>query len=179
MGKELGITSVNLISSCPHSIKKFGQTAMDMGIVVGRVLQITKHSSVIGDIVKKFLEELVSIQSTLLHNLSNRKMLVIHTLYYRALCVYQYPCNIWTICPLVADVLLTKYRNKIIETAKRKSCTWHMAGLLSFCILFMFVLAAKTDAWVLFHNYFIRWKVMIIKIQYLFYFIMKLILFEI
>jgi hypothetical protein len=67
---------------------------MDMGIVVGRVLQITKHSSVIGDIVKKFLEELVSIQSTLLHNLSNRKILVMHTLYYRALCVYQYPCNI-------------------------------------------------------------------------------------
>ncbi|KDR13974.1 Metabotropic glutamate receptor 5 [Zootermopsis nevadensis] len=58
VGKELGITSINLISSCSHSIKKFGQIATEMGILVGRILQITKHSNVIGDIVKKFLEEL-------------------------------------------------------------------------------------------------------------------------
>jgi len=61
MGKQLGVTSVSLISSCSHSIKKFGQTAMDMGILVGRILQLTKHSKVIGDVVKKFLEESVSI----------------------------------------------------------------------------------------------------------------------
>lgn len=57
VGRQLGITSVSLISSCSHSIKKFRQTAMDMGVLVGRILQITKHSKVIGDVVKKFLEE--------------------------------------------------------------------------------------------------------------------------
>jgi hypothetical protein len=60
VGRQLGITSVSLISSCSHSIKKFRQTAMDMDMLVGRVLHITKHSKVIGDIVKKFLEESVS-----------------------------------------------------------------------------------------------------------------------
>jgi hypothetical protein len=60
VGRQLGITSVSLISSCSHSIKKFRQTAMDMGVLVGRILHITKHSKVIGDVVKKFLEESVS-----------------------------------------------------------------------------------------------------------------------
>lgn len=63
MGKKLGIKSVSLISSCSHSIKKFRQTAMEMGILVGRILQITEHSKVIGDVVKKFLEESVCIYS--------------------------------------------------------------------------------------------------------------------
>jgi hypothetical protein len=49
---------------------------MEMGILVGRILQITKHSNVVGDIVKKFLEELVSIQSILYHSLSNPETLV-------------------------------------------------------------------------------------------------------
>jgi hypothetical protein len=34
--------------------------ATDLGVLVGRVLHITKHSKVIGDVVKKFLEESVS-----------------------------------------------------------------------------------------------------------------------
>lgn len=57
VGKQLGIKSVSLISSCSHSIKKFRQTAMEIGILVGRILQITEHSKIIGDVVKKFLEE--------------------------------------------------------------------------------------------------------------------------
>jgi hypothetical protein len=60
VGRQLGITSLSLISSCSHSIKKFRQTATDLGVLVGRILQITKHSKVIGDVVKKFLEESVS-----------------------------------------------------------------------------------------------------------------------
>ncbi|XP_069693056.1 metabotropic glutamate receptor 8-like [Periplaneta americana] len=57
VGKQLGIASISLISSCPHSIKKFRQTSMEMGILIGRLLKVTKHSKLIGDIVKKFLEE--------------------------------------------------------------------------------------------------------------------------
>jgi hypothetical protein len=61
LGKQLGIKSVSLISSCSHSIKKFKQTAVRMEITVGHVLQITEQSKVIGDVVMKFLEESVSI----------------------------------------------------------------------------------------------------------------------
>jgi hypothetical protein len=64
VGKKLGIKSVSLISSCSHSIKKFRQTAMEMGILVGRILKITEHSKVIGDFVKKFFEESVCIYSS-------------------------------------------------------------------------------------------------------------------
>jgi hypothetical protein len=60
VARQLGVTSVSLISSCPHSIKKFGQIAVDMGIPVGRILHISKHSKVIGEVAKKFLEESVS-----------------------------------------------------------------------------------------------------------------------
>jgi hypothetical protein len=60
VGKQLGITSLSLISSCSHSIKKFRQTATDLGVLVGRVLHVAKHSKIIGDIVKKLLEESVS-----------------------------------------------------------------------------------------------------------------------
>lgn len=61
---------------------------MEMGILVGRILQITKHSNVIGDIVRTFLEELVSIQSTHLHSLSNPETLVTCSLFIVQLCVY-------------------------------------------------------------------------------------------
>jgi hypothetical protein len=61
VGEQLGIKSVSLISSCAHSIKKFRQTAMGMGIPVGHTLQLTEQSKVIGDVVKKFLEETVNI----------------------------------------------------------------------------------------------------------------------
>jgi len=60
VGRQLGITSLSLISSCSHSIKTFRRTATDLGVLVGRILQITKHSKVVGDVVKKFLEESVS-----------------------------------------------------------------------------------------------------------------------
>ena len=60
VGRQLGITSLSLISSCSHSIKKFRQTATDLGVQVGRILQIAKHSKVVGDVVKKFLEDSVS-----------------------------------------------------------------------------------------------------------------------
>jgi hypothetical protein len=60
VGRQLGISSLSLVSSCSHSIKKFRQTATELGVQVGRVLQIAKHSKVVGDVVKKFLEESVS-----------------------------------------------------------------------------------------------------------------------
>jgi hypothetical protein len=63
LGKQLGIKSVSLISSCSHSIKKFRQTAVGMEMPLGRILHITDQSKVIGDVVKKFLDESVSIDS--------------------------------------------------------------------------------------------------------------------
>jgi hypothetical protein len=79
VGRQLGITSLSLISSCSHSIKKFRQTATDLGVLVGRILQVTKHSKVIGDVVKKFLEESVSGIKTILKFLLNLIILVILT----------------------------------------------------------------------------------------------------
>jgi hypothetical protein len=61
LGKQLGIKSLSLISSCSHSIKKFRQIAVEMEIPVGHILQITEQSKVIGDVVMKFLEESVSM----------------------------------------------------------------------------------------------------------------------
>nr|CAD7398189.1 unnamed protein product [Timema cristinae] len=57
VGKNLGITAMSLISSCEHSIKKFGEAAMQHHIYIGRILEIPKHSRIIGDVVKKFLDE--------------------------------------------------------------------------------------------------------------------------
>ncbi|CAG2056647.1 unnamed protein product [Timema podura] len=48
---------MSLISSCEHSIKKFGEAAMQNHIYIGRILEIPKHSRIIGDVVKKFLDE--------------------------------------------------------------------------------------------------------------------------
>jgi hypothetical protein len=71
VGKKLGIKSASLISSCSHTIKKFRQTAMEMGILVGRILQIGEHSRVTGDVVKKFLEESVCIFSIITSDSGN------------------------------------------------------------------------------------------------------------
>ena len=79
VGRQLGITSLSLISSCSHSIKKFRQTATDLGVLVGRILQVTKHSKVIGDVVKKFLEESVSEIKSICIFQSNLIILVILT----------------------------------------------------------------------------------------------------
>ncbi|XP_066995173.2 metabotropic glutamate receptor 5 [Anabrus simplex] len=57
VSKRLGAGTVSLISSCPHSIKKFEDTVAELGLYTGRILEISKDSKIVGEKVKRFLEE--------------------------------------------------------------------------------------------------------------------------
>lgn len=59
LGKALGVNSMSLVSSCPHSLNRFRHDLEARGMRLGRVLQVKKHTAILGDVVRKFLEESV------------------------------------------------------------------------------------------------------------------------
>ncbi|KAK3932494.1 Metabotropic glutamate receptor 3 [Frankliniella fusca] len=57
LGKALGVESISVVSSCPHSLARFKHDLEARDMRLGRVLQVKKHSAILGDVVRKFLEE--------------------------------------------------------------------------------------------------------------------------
>ncbi|KAE8750488.1 hypothetical protein FOCC_FOCC002782 [Frankliniella occidentalis] len=57
LGKALGVTSISVVSSCPHSLTRFRHDLEARDMRLGRVLQVKKHFAILGDVVRKFLEE--------------------------------------------------------------------------------------------------------------------------
>lgn len=57
LGKALGASSMSLVTSCPHTLGRFRHDVEARGMRMGRPLQVKKHSAVLGDVVRKFLEE--------------------------------------------------------------------------------------------------------------------------
>lgn len=63
LAEELGVTELSLVSSCKHSIKIFEKTAAQSGIEVKRILQIDRTSKLLGETVRKFVEDTESSEA--------------------------------------------------------------------------------------------------------------------
>lgn len=57
LGHALGVSSMSVVSSCPHSLGRFKHALDARGMRLARQLHVKKHLAVLGDVVRTFLEE--------------------------------------------------------------------------------------------------------------------------
>lgn len=62
LGHALGVSSMSVVSSCPHSLSRFKHDLEARGMRLARQLHAKKHLDVLGDVVRTFLEESVSFE---------------------------------------------------------------------------------------------------------------------